>query len=282
MSIQQKIEAIAVEFNGRIGYSILNLQTNETINYHADEVFPTASVIKLGVLVTLMAQCETGESSLDDPIMLRRADLTTGSGVLQNLTPGLILPVRDYAFLMMNISDNLAFNVLFDYVGLENVQNYLTESGFSDVVLHRKSVDSTPPPGVPQIGTATPQGLTRLITAVFRREIVSPTACDLMMQMMDGVGSDRVGRFLPFSLYSNFGSDEKEVGKLNLAGKTGSNTGVRAQTAVVWQGSWQAAKGFAITVMTADDPAPEMWSADAAGTLVIGRITRVVYDGIFS
>ena len=76
MSIQQKIEAIADEFNGRIGLSILNLQTNETINYHADEVFPTASVIKLGVLVTLMSQVEAGKASLEDPIMQRQADKT--------------------------------------------------------------------------------------------------------------------------------------------------------------------------------------------------------------
>jgi beta-lactamase class A len=281
MSIQQRIEELVGEFNGRIGISALNLQNNETYTYHAAEVFPTASVIKLGVLVTLMAQCEAGQSSLDDPIMLRRADLTTGSGVLQSLTPGLTMPVRDYAFLMMNISDNIAFNILFDYVGLDNVQKYLTESGFPDIVLHRKSVDSAPPPGVPHIGTATPQGLTRLLTAVFRREIVSPSACDIMIQMMDGVGADRVGRYLPFSLYGNFGSDDMEVEKLNLAGKTGSTSGVRAQTAVVWQGSWQNAKGFVLTAMTADDPAPEIWSTDAAGTLIIGRIAKVIYDGIF-
>jgi hypothetical protein len=91
-----------------------------------------------------------------------------------------------------------------------------------------------------------------------------------------------VGRYLPFSLYGNYGSDEQETQKLHLAGKTGSISGVRAQTAVVWQGNWQEAKGFAITVMTADDPEPEMWSADAAGILIIGRIARAVYDGIFS
>ena len=282
MSIQQKIEDWAAGFNGRIGVSALNLQSNETYEYHADELFPTASVIKLGVLVTLMAQCETGQSSLGEPIMLRRADLMTGSGVLQYMTPGLTMPIRDYAFLMMNISDNLATNVLIDYVGLKNIQTFLTESGFPDVNLHRKLVSGTPPQDEPQLGTATPQGFTRLITAVFRRQIVSPAACDVMMRLMDGVGSDRVGRYLPFSLYGNYGSDEQETKKLNLAGKTGSISGVRGQTAVVWQGDWREARGFAITVMTADDPEPEMWSADAAGTLIIGRVAQTVHDEVFS
>jgi hypothetical protein len=103
-----------------------------------------------------------------------------------------------------------------------------------------------------------------------------------MMRLMDGVGSDRVGRYLPFSLYGNYGSDEQETKKLNLAGKTGSIYGVRGQTAVVWQGDWREARGFAITVMTADDPEPEMWSADAAGTLIIGRVAQTVHDEVFS
>ncbi len=279
MSIQAQIETIAEGFNGRIAFSVLDLQTNQTVNYHADETFRTASVIKLAILTTLMSQVDAGTASLDAPIMLRRSDVTDGSGVLQYLTPGLTMTVRDYAFLMMSISDNLATNVLIDHVGLENVQAFMAASGYSEIVLHRKLISGIPPS---PLGTATPAALTRLITAVFRRQIVSPAACDEMMRMMDGVGSGRVGRYLPFSAYGNYGSDEPEVDKLHLAGKTGSNVGLRTQTAVVWRGDWQEARGFAITVMTEDNPAPEMWSVDAEGTLVIGRIARAMYDDVFA
>lgn len=281
MSIQQKLAAIAGEFNGRIGCSIFNLQTGKTINYHADEIFPTASVIKLGVLVTLMSQVAAGQASLDDPIMQRRADKMEGTGILQYLSPGLVMSIRDYAFLMMSISDNQATNVLIDYVGLENVQTFLREAGYPDVRLHRKVVSGVPPTDNPQLGTATPAGLTRLMTAVFRRQIVSPAACDEMMRLMIGVGSDRVGRYLPFSLYGAYDREETNEPKLNLAGKTGSITGVRTQTAVVWRGDWRDNQGFVITVMNADNPAPELWSVDAEGVLVIGRIARAAYDEIF-
>ncbi|MCP4415380.1 MAG: serine hydrolase [Chloroflexi bacterium] len=57
-----------------------------------------------------MQQVEFGLYSLDDPLMLRRSDEIAGSGVLQHLTPGLTMPIRDWTFLMMNISDNLATN----------------------------------------------------------------------------------------------------------------------------------------------------------------------------
>lgn len=278
MDIQREIEQLAAGFNGRLALSLLNLQTNETMSYHDNEQFPTASAIKLGIVAALMALVDAGKASLDEPIMLRRADHVAGSGVLQHLSPGLIMPLRDWAFLMMNISDNLATNVLIDYVGLDNVQRWLDGAGFADVQLHRHISFGTPPPDKPHIGTATAAGLTRLLTAVFRRQLVSPALCDEMMRLMNGVGADRVGRFLPFAYY---GSDEAEETRLRLAGKTGTIKGVRVQTAVVWRGPWQNNNGFVITAMTQDDPAPELWSTDAAGNLLIGQLARLMYDAIF-
>lgn len=278
MDIQREITRLAEGFNGRLALSLLNLQTNETIGIHNDEQFPTASAIKLGIVAALMAQVDAGKSSLDEPMMLRRADHVTGSGVLQHLSPGLTMPLRDWAFLMMSISDNLATNVLIDYVGLDNIQSWLNGAGFADVQLHRPIGFGTPPPDKPHIGTATAAGLTRLLTAVFRRQLLSPTTCDEMMRLMDGVGADRVGRYLPFAFY---GADEDEATRLRLAGKTGTIKGVRVQTAVVWRGPWQNNHGFVITAMTQDDPAPELWSTDAAGNLLIGRLARLMYDTIF-
>ncbi len=271
------IEQAAAGFNGRFALSALDLQTNDAIHLRADDIYPTASVIKLPVLLTLMQQVEDGLYDLDAPLMLRRADKIGGSGVLQHLSPGLTMPIRDWAFLMMSVSDNLATNVLIDHVGVTAVNNWLQTNGYLDVHLQRKIDFDEIAKDQRNLGTASPESLTRMITAVFRRQHVSPAACDEMLRLMDGVGSDRVGRYLPLSLY---GTDEPEADKLHLAGKTGSFSGLRAQTAVVWRGSWQTQQGFALTVMTADDPSPEHWSPDAPGVLLIGRIAKILYDDL--
>lgn len=279
MTITDEIPTLCASFPGRTGLAALNLRTQEEILYNARDVFPTASVIKLPVLITLMQQCAAGETSLDEPVMLRRADKIGGSGLLQYLTPGLTMSLRDWAFLMMNISDNLATNVLIDHVGLEQVQAWLGDNGYDDVQIHRKIDFGELAKDQAQLGTATPHGLTRLMAAVFRREVVSAAACDEMLRMMDKVGSDRIGRYLPFEPH---GSDEPEAEKLRLAGKTGSLAGTRTQTAVVWRGESEKARGFAITVMTEGNPEPERWSADAPGVLHIGRLARIVYDRVFA
>jgi hypothetical protein len=96
-----------------------------------------------------------------------------------------------------------------------------------------------------------------------------------MLRMMNKVGHDRVGRYLPFEPY---GSDVPDEKKLQLAGKTGSLKGMRAQTAVVFRGKPEANTGFALTVINEGNSEPERWQPDAPGTLVIGRLARLVYD----
>ncbi len=275
MGLDKQIREICEAFNGRIGLAATNLQTEETIGYHAEEVFPTASVIKLPVLLTLMQQVEDGLCSLDEPLMLRRADQIGGSGLLQHLSPGLTMPIRDWAFLMMNVSDNLATNVLIDHVGLQNVQEWLADNQYPDVQLHRKIDFDILKTDQNELGTATPAGLTRMITAVFQQKHISPTACTEMLRTMNKVGADRIGRYLPFE---HWDSDVPEDEKLRLAGKTGSLVGTRAQTAVIWRDKAGERRGFTITVMTEGNPEPELWNPDAPGVLAIGRLARAIYD----
>jgi beta-lactamase class A len=272
-----KVAELCSSFDGRAGVAVVDLQDGKELLFRADEIFATASAIKLAILIVLMEQCENGITSLDDLLMLRRSDAIGGSGVLQYLTPGLVMQVRDWAFLMMNVSDNVATNVLIDHVGLANVQKWLAGSEFSDVQLHRKIDFDALALDQKELGTATPRSLNRLMAAVFRREIVSPTACDEMMRMMDKVGADRIGRYLPFSPFFGEPSDGD---KLRLAGKTGSLVGTRCQTAAVWRGEDESRVGFVITVMSEGNPEPERWSVDAQGVLLIGRIARVIYDEI--
>lgn len=57
-TILSAIEQAATGFNGRFALAAQNLQTNESIRLRADDIYPTASVIKLPVLLTLMQQVE--------------------------------------------------------------------------------------------------------------------------------------------------------------------------------------------------------------------------------
>jgi beta-lactamase class A len=170
----------------------------------------------------------------------------------------------------------LATNVLIDHVGMAKVNAWLDDNGYPEARLHRKINFDLLKTDQKLLGTSTPAALTRMITAVFQQTHLTPAACTEMMRMMNKVGSDRVGRYLPFEPY---GSELPEDEKLQLMGKTGSLAGMRAQTAVIYRGQPKQNHGFAITVMNEGNPEPELWQPDAPGVLVIGQLAKAVYDG---
>jgi propane monooxygenase coupling protein len=81
------------------------------VNRSAEEQFPSASVIKLAILVELFAQAHEGRARLDETRTLREEEKVDGSGVLKELRAPLDLMLEDLARLMIVISDNTASNM---------------------------------------------------------------------------------------------------------------------------------------------------------------------------
>ena len=70
--LQRQISGIVKDFNGDIGIYIKNLKKNKIIFIHADSVFPTASMVKIPILVGVMDKIEKKE--LDDHQVLKYRD----------------------------------------------------------------------------------------------------------------------------------------------------------------------------------------------------------------
>jgi len=59
--LQKKIHALINRFNGEIGIYIKNLKNNKTVRINADTVFPTASIVKVPILIGVMDKINKGE-----------------------------------------------------------------------------------------------------------------------------------------------------------------------------------------------------------------------------
>ncbi|HET7374960.1 MAG TPA: serine hydrolase, partial [Gemmatimonadaceae bacterium] len=81
-ALHRNLDAIAKTHHGVLGYAVLNLDTGERLSLRGDETFPTASLIKVPILVTLYDLAEKKELSLDDPLTVLKIDQVPGSGAL--------------------------------------------------------------------------------------------------------------------------------------------------------------------------------------------------------
>lgn len=138
--LRARLSAVAEQVDGLVGVSVEDLTSGATLELRQDEVFPTASTIKVAVLYELYRQAEEGRLRLDEVTRpgLPRAQ---GGGVLQALGPQVSLTWRDLAVLMMGWSDNEATNLLIDELGLGAVDARLRGLGFAQTRLRRRMMD---------------------------------------------------------------------------------------------------------------------------------------------
>ena len=61
--MDRRFEDIAKEYGGRLGVAAKDLISGETVLFNSDTLFPTASVIKLPILVELFFKFHDGELS---------------------------------------------------------------------------------------------------------------------------------------------------------------------------------------------------------------------------
>ena len=132
----------AAEFPGRAGIWVKHVTTGETAGVRDAEIFNSASVIKIPVLVLAFQMAERGEINLDERITIRKEDIRGGSGIFRYHDAGLQPTVRDVLLQMVITSDNTATDLSIAKVGgVARVNAWLAKNGYADQKLTQTTGD---------------------------------------------------------------------------------------------------------------------------------------------
>lgn len=118
---------------GRYGVYIGDLAGGRTIRYHAGDPMEAASVIKLPLAAYLESQAQSGAIKMDDQVTLEDGDFMGGTGTLYGrAASGDKYTYHDLLALMVQQSDNTAWQVLKRVLGADKVDAYASGAGFGD------------------------------------------------------------------------------------------------------------------------------------------------------
>ena len=241
----KRIAEIASRVDGVVGYTIVDLTTGERVRHLETATFPTASAIKLAIVYELFKRAEEKTLNLDEVITLDRAKAVGGSGVLVDMgTPS--LSVRDYAVLMVTLSDNTATNVLIDKLGMERIASRMRGLGLNGTKLRRHMMDAAAAKRGDE-NVATPDELVRLLTVMNEK---LPAAIALLKLPKE----NRLRKGLPEGVAS--------------ADKSGELEGVRVDAGIVYAKN----RPYALCVMTT------FLKDEAEGERAIEEISRAAYE----
>ncbi|WP_424236866.1 serine hydrolase [Bhargavaea ginsengi] len=133
MQLQEKVERILEGTDATFGVSLKHLQSGKEVRIRADEPFQMASVFKVPILLALFEQVHEGQIDLTTRIALTEEDRVPGSGILQELDPGLPVTIKDLATLMTIVSDNMATDVLLGMLGKDAVGDTMRRLGAENI-----------------------------------------------------------------------------------------------------------------------------------------------------
>ena len=248
----QKLETTARDagqhLDGVMGVEIVDLTNGYALSVNADQVFPTASSIKIAILAEFYRQVQQGKLKFSDAYTLQSSDLVGGSGISQALTPGATkLTLRDVAALMISVSDNSMTNVLIDRIGMDNVDALLDSLGLTHTRLRRKMMD-VHAAAEGRENVSTPHEMVLLLQELYDGKVLNKELTDDFFKLLSTPKSSYIPRYLPEDL--------------RVANKPGELEGVRTDSGIVFTGK----RPFAISVMTAYDRS-ERDAADAIANI---------------
>lgn len=215
--LERRLDAIATALDGVMGYAIIDLTSGQRVERLPDTVFPTASTIKLAILYELYKQADAGTIDLAQVRPLDRRHHVPG-GVLYELTaPSMSL--RDYAVLMVVLSDNTAANLLIDVVGMQKVTARMGELGLPNTRLRRRMIDLEAARRGDE-NVSTPAEIARLLEILHRGDGLSKASHDAIIEILSKDKTTPMRLGIPSEVV--------------VANKPGSLTGVAVDAGIVF------------------------------------------------
>jgi beta-lactamase class A len=194
--LESRVAKIADQLDGVMGVAILDLGDGRILLHNADRVFPTASSIKIAILLELYRQDQEAragakdKAKLDDLYTFDRKDLVEDSQIMAGLTAGVTrVSNRDLAQFIVAVSDNAAANVLIDRVGMQNVNATLRSRGLTKTMLRRKMMDVAAARRGDE-NVATPQEMARLLEMIYRGKALNQELTDELIRQLKTLKKD--------------------------------------------------------------------------------------------
>ena len=275
MSQAELIAAIEKEiawFGGSVSVFAQNLTTGEEVAYDPDTIRPTASTIKVPILVELFNQVEQGKVSLDDRLTSNEQNATKGSGILRDLRLGVELPVVDVATLMIVVSDNQATNMMIDLLGMDQINATMAAKGFPNTKLVNRIDFEAIGDDAKNLAVTTPRELAGIMAGVATNTILSEESCAGILEIMSKQHYlDTVARYFPYTPFA--AESGRPDNGLRVYNKTGSWRGMRGDTALIeWPGT-----RYTIGLISEGATDARFW-AENHGNVVLSKVSKLIFD----
>lgn len=224
------------------------------LKYDENRIFPSASLIKILIMVEALERVEKGEYSLDEKIKAKENDRVDYSIISELKLEE--YPLIDLITLMIILSDNTATNILIELLGYEEINERAKKLGCNNTILRRKMMDFEAAKEGRENVTS-PMDMALIMEKIYDKSIISPKMCELMIHILTRQKHrDMLPRYI--------------LDEVTIAHKTGELSGLNHDIGIFYLENIH----YLIGIFTTNG------KDDLVGKRTIGRISKLVYDNL--
>jgi len=188
-------------FRGTVGLVVEDLGTGKRIVFNEDTLIPSASLVKVPVMLSCFYAGEEGKISLKDTIRLKSSDKVGGSKVLNIKPAGSVFTVEELFNPMITQSDNAAANLLIEFMGFDTLNTYFKKMGLKNTNIARNMMDfKERREGEENYTTA--QDMAYLLEQLYYKEFLNKDVSEKCLVLLGKQKiNDRIPRKLPKGTY---------------------------------------------------------------------------------
>jgi len=183
--LQKEIQTLLAGFNGEMGVFVKNLRTNTTVAINSDSVFPTASMVKIPILLGIMDKINRGELQYHQTLTYKDSLLYAGVDILGSFKNNEQIELSKVMMLMLTMSDNTASLWLQSLAGGgKRINEILDSTGFKSTRVNSRTPGREAYRSEYGWGQTTPREMATLFEKIYKKEIISDSASQKMLRLM--------------------------------------------------------------------------------------------------
>ncbi|MEZ6014971.1 MAG: serine hydrolase [Planctomycetota bacterium] len=259
--LQAELEAATSDFRGVVGVWVQHLQSGRFAALRADEVFPTASMIKVPILCALYARIDAGELDPHAKLVYDKARLYPGEDLLGSFEDGQAIALDKLVMLMLSMSDNTASLWLQELAGTGTAINaWLDAHGFVGTRMNSRTPGRERDRERMGWGQTTPREMAELLVAIRSGRAASPASCEEMHRAL-------TRSFWNKEALSAIPPD------IAVMSKQGAVNRSRSEVLLV-----HARHGDYVLCVITKEQADESWGHDNEGFALLRALSRLVFE----
>jgi beta-lactamase class A len=184
--LQHQLEDLIKGFHGNVGIYVHEMKHNKIVAINADTIFPTASIVKISILIGIMDKIQKGE--LDYHQRLTYTDslfYSEGDDILSNFKDSSTIELSKVIMLMLTISDNCASLWLQGLAGGGTRINQILDSlGYKVTRVNSRTPGRENFRNTYGWGQTSPREIANIMENIVKGNVLSKTSSEKMLRLL--------------------------------------------------------------------------------------------------